>query len=113
MKPALSASESPGSETWLVAEVDPNRVVAGQDGQDFRLGRIRVRKAELRKAIAVDIRHRDHVLVLAILAALSTACSSTTNHNEVGLIGQTASGGQIDFNALEGTDTVLWFWAPW
>ena len=25
----------------------------------------------------------------------------------------TVSGGQIDFGALHGTDTVLWFWAPW
>jgi len=22
-------------------------------------------------------------------------------------------GGQIDLNSTEGTDTVLWFWAPW
>lgn len=26
---------------------------------------------------------------------------------------QTVSGSEIDFNSLEGTDTVLWFWAPW
>ncbi len=25
----------------------------------------------------------------------------------------TVSGGQIDTNSLEGTDTILWFWAPW
>lgn len=25
----------------------------------------------------------------------------------------TVSGGQLDFGALEGQDTVLWFWAPW
>ena len=25
----------------------------------------------------------------------------------------TVSGGQIDINDLEGTDTILWFWAPW
>lgn len=25
----------------------------------------------------------------------------------------TVSGGQIDINSLEGTDTILWFWAPW
>ena len=25
----------------------------------------------------------------------------------------TADGGQIDLGSLEGTDTVLWFWAPW
>lgn len=22
-------------------------------------------------------------------------------------------GGQLDLNSIEGTDTVLWFWAPW
>ena len=25
----------------------------------------------------------------------------------------TVTGGQIDLGALEGQDTVLWFWAPW
>ncbi len=25
----------------------------------------------------------------------------------------TVSGGQIDTNSLEGSDTILWFWAPW
>ena len=25
----------------------------------------------------------------------------------------TASGGQLDFNALRGQDVLLWFWAPW
>ena len=25
----------------------------------------------------------------------------------------TVSGGQIDGSSLEGTDTILWFWAPW
>jgi len=25
----------------------------------------------------------------------------------------TVNGGQIDVASLEGTDTILWFWAPW
>lgn len=25
----------------------------------------------------------------------------------------TVAGGQLDVGALEGQDTVLWFWAPW
>ena len=25
----------------------------------------------------------------------------------------TVGGDQIDINSLEGTDTILWFWAPW
>lgn len=25
----------------------------------------------------------------------------------------TVSGSQIDVNSLEGSDTILWFWAPW
>lgn len=25
----------------------------------------------------------------------------------------TVSGSQIDVNSLEGTDTILWYWAPW
>ena len=30
-----------------------------------------------------------------------------------GPVFETVSGGQFDLNSLEGTDTVLWFWAPW
>lgn len=29
--------------------------------------------------------------------------------NVVPLVG----GGQLDLNSVQGTDTVLWFWAPW
>ena len=25
----------------------------------------------------------------------------------------TVGGGQIDLGSVEGTDTILWFWAPW
>lgn len=52
-------------------------------------------------------------LVMAILAIVTASCGSATTNDEVSLLGQTTAGGQIDFNALEGTDTVLWFWAPW
>lgn len=52
-------------------------------------------------------------LMFAVLAIALSACGSPTTDDEVSLVGQTTSGGQIDFNALEGTDTVLWFWAPW
>ena len=52
-------------------------------------------------------------LVMAILAIVTASCGSETTNDEVSLVSQTAAGGQIDFNALEGTDTVLWFWAPW
>ena len=30
-----------------------------------------------------------------------------------GVVLSTVSGGQIDFGSLEGTDTILWYWAPW
>lgn len=50
---------------------------------------------------------------MAILAIVTASCGSETTNDEVSLVSQTAAGGQIDFNALEGTDTVLWFWAPW
>lgn len=52
-------------------------------------------------------------LVLAVLAIVTASCGSATTDDEVSPVGQTAAGGQIDFNSLEGTDTVLWFWAPW
>lgn len=31
----------------------------------------------------------------------------------IALVAPTASGGQIDFNDLQGSPTMLWFWAPW
>lgn len=49
----------------------------------------------------------------------TTGGSGATDDNasapvdSAGLIATTASGGQIDFGALEGQDFVLWFWAPW
>lgn len=52
-------------------------------------------------------------LVLTVLAIVTASCGSEATDDGVSLVGQTAAGGQIDFNALEGTDTVLWFWAPW
>jgi hypothetical protein len=39
----------------------------------------------------------------------ASAESSTPNPGVV----PTADGGQIDFGSLEGSDTLLWFWAPW
>ena len=65
--------------------------------------------------------------VLAFTVAASSCGGSdqateTTVSNEddaavpaesTGLVATTASGGQLDFGALEGQDFVLWFWAPW
>lgn len=61
------------------------------------------------------------------IALLLAACGSNTTTDatslqtqttasdapstEVGL--PTADGGQIDLNSLQGSDNVLWFWAPW
>ncbi|MDH3294989.1 MAG: hypothetical protein OER95_11795 [Acidimicrobiia bacterium] len=30
-----------------------------------------------------------------------------------GVVLPTVSGGQIDFGSLDGTDAILWYWAPW
>lgn len=51
--------------------------------------------------------------LLFVVALLASACSTATNDEALSLVGETTTGGQIDFNSLEGTDTVLWFWAPW
>lgn len=39
----------------------------------------------------------------------TTTTESQVDENLVWLVG----GGQLDLNSIEGTDTVLWFWAPW
>lgn len=38
-----------------------------------------------------------------------TTTAAPASADQVGLIG----GGQFDLGSIEGTDTVLWFWAPW
>lgn len=62
-------------------------------------------------------------LVLTVAACGSAAVESTTPAgaedpttssgapigSSVALVG----GGQFDLGSIEGTDTVLWFWAPW
>ena len=30
-----------------------------------------------------------------------------------GALVELVGGGQLDLNSIQGTDTVLWFWAPW
>ena len=45
--------------------------------------------------------------VTSTVVAPDTAAPATTDL--VNLVG----GGQLDLNSIEGTDTVLWFWAPW
>ena len=38
-----------------------------------------------------------------------TTTDEPASADQVALIG----GGQFDLGSIEGTDTVLWFWAPW
>ncbi len=62
-------------------------------------------------------------LVAGVLALGLASCGSDSSPTEAAGAGAdevpaagfvpTAAGGQIDIGALEGTDTVLWFWAPW
>lgn len=60
---------------------------------------------------------------LAVAALLLSACAADDDalatdeqaapvSTDVGVL-PTVSGGQIDTSSLEGTDTILWFWAPW
>lgn len=37
----------------------------------------------------------------------------STTEAPVGELVNLVGGGQLDLNSIEGTDTVLWFWAPW
>ncbi len=38
---------------------------------------------------------------------------TTTTAAPVGDLVNLVGGGQLDLNSVQGTDTVLWFWAPW
>ena len=53
------------------------------------------------------------LILTVLLAILASGCGSDSQASDSGTIVDTAAGGQIDFGSLEGTDTVLWFWAPW
>lgn len=39
--------------------------------------------------------------------------SPSSSQAPVGELVNLVGGGQLDLNSIEGTDTVLWFWAPW
>lgn len=45
-------------------------------------------------------------------ATPSTVAPTTTTASPADLV-TLVGGGQLDLNSVEGTDTVLWFWAPW
>lgn len=68
-------------------------------------------------------RLRQVIAGAAVAALLVSACTAdddqalvaedqTTAAVDAGVL-PTVGGGQIDTNTLEGTDTILWFWAPW
>ena len=50
---------------------------------------------------------------LALLAATACGADESSDTAATERLVSTATGGQVDFNSLEGTDTLLWFWAPW
>ena len=49
---------------------------------------------------------------ISSLATPTTTAPSTTAPVEPELV-DLVGGGQLDLTSIEGTDTVLWFWAPW
>lgn len=74
------------------------------------------------------------VTLLALLSLVAFACGSDSDDGEVstaagdaaadagasdgapaedGLVAATTTGGQLAFNDLQGSPTLLWFWAPW
>lgn len=57
------------------------------------------------------------VSLLVAIALVIAACGADEPVERAAapepLVADTVDGGQVDFNDLEGTDTLLWFWAPW
>ncbi len=60
--------------------------------------------------------------VLVTMALVAGGCGDSTDSGQTSAasevqsdqgVARTADGGQIEWASLEGTDTVLWFWAPW
>ena len=46
-------------------------------------------------------------------AATAAADSSGSSSDADGLVAETADGGQLAFNDLQGKPALVWFWAPW
>ncbi|MEO1064166.1 MAG: hypothetical protein AAFZ07_22325 [Actinomycetota bacterium] len=46
-------------------------------------------------------------------APLTPAESSGVSVAELEFVASTLDGGQLDGTTLAGTDTIVWFWAPW
>lgn len=60
--------------------------------------------------------------LLTAIALFAVACSNGgamteatagTAAEQASVVADTADGGQIDLGSLEGSDSLLWFWAPW
>ena len=49
----------------------------------------------------------------AAAAPLTPAASSGVSVAELEFVADTLDGGQLDGTTLAGTDTIVWFWAPW
>lgn len=64
-----------------------------------------------------------YVSIAACFGLVAAACGSSGSNSggaspsnaesASGLVSPTAGGGQLEWNSIEGQDTVLWFWAPW
>lgn len=52
-------------------------------------------------------------VALALLAAVVVGCRSEPERPQIALNANAVGGGLIEIDDLAGTDTVLWFWAPW
>lgn len=46
-------------------------------------------------------------------APLTPAAASGVGVAELDFVADTLGGGQLDGTSLAGTDTIVWFWAPW
>ncbi len=49
----------------------------------------------------------------AAAAPLTPSEASGVSVAELDFVAETVEGGQLDGTTLAGTDTIVWFWAPW
>ena len=101
---APEASDQPASDEDLVEEVEDAATTEAPDPVD---------EGEGEQASASDVTTTAAPAVTTPSSTTTTTEAPLTTTAATGQLVNLVGGGQLDLNSIEGTDTVLWFWAPW
>ena len=73
--------------------------------------------ADTATATSADVQETTTIAADSATDVSTATTESTTTPDSTtapaGALVDLVGGGQLDLNSIQGTDTVLWFWAPW